>query len=90
MKLNLNKIKELYGETVKNEINEERELVENNLEFLYQLGFRNLDDIFYNYSIAFLQNKQKFQNKVLMLCKKIGDDYLNVLTNNIDLWEFVI
>lgn len=90
MQFNLEKIKQSYGETVCNDIEEEKELVMNNLEFLYELGFRSLDDIFYAYTVAFLQDEQKFKDKVLTLCEKVGENYLNILDMHIDFWEDIL
>lgn len=90
MKFNLKLIEETFGKTVRDEIEEQNELVMTNLEFLFKLGFHELNDIFYAYAIAFLQDEETFKNKILMLCKKIGNDFVAVLENNLDLWEEIL
>ena len=87
MKLNLKLIEDNFGKTVRDEIDDQIDLVLKNVEFLYKIGFRELDDIFYSFAIVFLQDEQKFQNKVLALCEKVGNNFVEILENNFDLWE---
>lgn len=90
MEFDFKRIEEAFGKTVKDEMEEESTLVESNLKFLFDLGFRSLEDIFYSYAIAFLQDEQKFQEKVLLLCEKYGEEYLYILDSHVDLWEEIL
>ena len=65
-------------------------MVVNNLELLFNLGFKALEDIFYTYAVAFLQDEQKFKTKVFRLCEKAGKNYVAVLESNLDLWEGIL
>ena len=87
---NIKKISSLYGKTVADEIRENLEVVEANIKWLQSLGFAKLDEIFYTYSIAFLQDEETFKRKVFKIISNVGVENLKILEKNLQFWEGLI
>lgn len=86
MKIDLNKIKEVYGENTLYEIKNHIEEITSNMSFLASIGFKDVIDIFENNPYMFLYTPLIFKEKVNKLLDKLGFDYIEKLENDISLW----
>jgi hypothetical protein len=86
MKLDLEKIKELYGENAIYDIREHMEDVTSNMYFLVSIGFNDVYGILEMNPYMFLCSPTIFKDKVNKLLDKLGFDYLEKLKNDISLW----
>lgn len=86
MKIDLEKIKELYGEQTLYQIKDNMENVTSNISFLISLGFNDAFYIFESDPYMFLDNPSIFKDKVNNLINKLGPRYIEKLDNDISLW----
>ncbi|MBQ9018739.1 MAG: hypothetical protein IJ097_00305 [Bacilli bacterium] len=86
MKIDLEKIKEIYGENTIYQLKENIENVSNNISFLSSLGFDDVINIFENSPYMFLYTPTIFKRKVNALIDKLGVEYIEKLDNDISLW----
>ena len=87
MKINYNKITEIYGKECLTSINDNVEDVIRNLKYLKELGFEDIEDIFERYVYIFIQDNKIFKSKINNLIKKIGLDYVDIIETNLDILE---
>lgn len=86
MEIDFNKLIEIYGINIINNINEEKENLLINIKYLKKLGFENIEDIIELYPYLFIIDSIDFTEKVNSLIKKVGIEYLELLTTNTELW----
>ena len=87
MEINYNKIIEIYGRDYINLINENIDEVIKNLNYLNNLGFQDIEDIFERYAFLFLDSSNKFQDKFNKLIANLGSDYVNIIETNLSILE---
>ena len=87
MEINYNKIIEIYGKDYINLINENIDEVVKNLNYLNNLGFQDIEDIFERYAFLFLDSSNKFQDKFNKLIANLGSDYVNIIETNLSILE---
>ena len=85
--MNLDKIKDIYGEEIYEDIINNRKLVMNNINYLNSKNITIIEDIVDRYGIILLYEENDFNNKIDSLINKIGDNYIEELENNVDLLE---
>ena len=78
MKIDFEKI-----EQIKNNLNDILE----NLKYLKYLKINDIEDIFERYPLIFICDKKEFKSKVDKLILKIGINYIDMLDNDMELWE---
>ena len=86
MKLNLNKIIEIYGEGSIYEFQENIEDVVNNINYLSKKGFRDIYDIVETNPYLFLQPSDIFEEKIEKLIEKLGVEWIEKLEEDFSLW----
>lgn len=86
MKLDLEKINELYGQDAVYVIKDHIEDISSNMSFLASIGFSNIYDVLAINPYMFICTPVLFKNKVNKLIDKLGFDYLEKLDNDISLW----
>ena len=87
MQINYNKIIEIYGRDYINLINENIDEVIKNLNYLNNLGFEDIEDIFERYTFLFLDSNNKFQDKFNKLIASLWSDYVNIIEENLSILE---
>lgn len=87
MKLNLEKIVHLYGEEYIELMNANINDVKENITFLLKIGFNDVEDIFERYPQVFITNNVDFKNKIKLLVKNLGVNYIDIIENNLELLE---
>ena len=87
MEINYNKIIEIYGKEYLTLINDNIEDVINNIKYLKELGFQDIEDIFERYTFIFIQDNKSFKNKLNNLIKKLGLDYVNIIETDLSILE---
>ena len=86
MKLDTDKLKEIYGESILYDIKENLEDITDNMNYLKTKKFTDIYDIFEKNPYLFFNTPDIFQNKVNNLIEKLGVDYIEKLDNNYNLW----
>ena len=54
------------------------------------LGFSDIEDILEREILIFICLPNEFKNKINALCKRLGNDYVEILQNDISLFEEII
>ena len=86
MKIDFKKIMEIYGTNSIYEFKENIEDVEENINYLIKLGFKNVYEIVELYPYMFLMCEDLFKEKVNILINNLGMEYLNIFEENTTLW----
>lgn len=89
MKNDLDKIKEIYGESSIYELQDNIEELISNMKYLSSLGFTDIYDIVSTHPYMFLIDEDDFKEKVDLLIKKLGVEYIEKLEEDTSLWENV-
>ena len=87
MKIDFEKIEEIYGSSIIEEIKNNSKDILENIKYLKELNINDIEDIFERYPLIFICDKKKFKNKVDKLISKIGINYVDMLDNDMELWE---
>lgn len=87
MKINFNNIINVYGNDVFLLIMENKEVVIKNIEYLNKLNFTDIENIFERYAILFLVSPSEFKYKINNLIKEIGSDYIEIIENDLSIFE---
>ena len=87
MKVNLNNIRDTYGDSVVLLIRDNIDDVMENIEYLNKINFTDTDDIFERYAILFLDTPSEFKNKIDNLINELGPDYVDIIENDLSVLE---
>ena len=83
MNFNIEKIMEIYGDSTADLISENVDDIVDNLMYLKKLEFNDIEDIFERY----VEDPKTFRKKVNKLINRLGEDYVSVLEENMNIWE---
>ena len=86
MKIDFKKIMEIYGTNSIYQIKDNIEDLEQNMNYLIKLGFKDVYDILELYPYMFLMSEDIFKEKINSLIERLGIDYLSILAENTNLW----
>ena len=86
-KVNIEKIGEIYGAETYEIILNNIDIIEKNLKYLEQLKFDDIAGIFERCPMIFTCFPNDFKKKINDLIKKIGEDYVGKIENDIGLLE---
>ena len=86
MKLDLETIKEVYGNSCIIGIKDYLDEVASNINYLKTKGFSNTYEILERYPLLFVDTNDIFKEKIDFLINKLGNNYIEILNNNMDLW----
>lgn len=89
MNLDLEKLKEIYGDSIINEISTNVGNLINNINYLKSRQFTNAEEIFERYPYAFLTNEEEFKSKVDKLITSLGVEYIEKLEEDMNLWSIL-
>lgn len=87
MKMNLDKIKEIYGSNYLYEINENIEEVVHNMNFLVKRKFSNVYELLEMNPYIFLLPTDIFEEKVDNLIKELGIEYKEKIEEDMSIWS---
>ena len=88
MVIDYDKIKQIYGQEVLDVLEDDYyfELLKTNVLYLYEKGIYNVEEIVGIYYLIFIEEHDKFKEKVDNLIDKLGDNYIKILEEDIDIW----
>lgn len=89
MQINYNKILELYGAELFEDIKDNSSNVINNINYLSSIGIIDISDLFERYPYIFILDNKLFIEKVNKLINKY-DNYIEEVNNDISLWEEIL
>ena len=84
----LENIIDTYGEDIKEDILENKNIVLENYNFLQKLNIISVDEIFQRYITIFLD--EDFKNKVNNLISNLGDAYVEKIEENISIFDSLL
>ena len=84
----LENIIDTYGEDIKEDILENKDIVLENYNFLQKLNIISVDEIFQRYITIFLD--ENFKNKVNKLISNLGEDYIEKIEENISIFDSLL
>ena len=87
MKVNLNNIRDTYGDSLVLLIRDKIDDVIKNIDYLNKLEFTDTEDIFERYAILFLDTPSEFKNKIDNLIKELGNDYVDIIEKDLSILE---
>ena len=90
MNINFNKIYEIYGEDVIELIKENVSEITKNLSYMIKLGFSDVEDIFERYAVIFICDNNEFVEKINKLINKLGENYVEIIENDLGVLEELI
>lgn len=86
-KINLKSMKEVYGAEIYEILLDNIEIVEKNLQYLNELKFDDAIGIFERCPIIFTYFPQDFKKKIDGLIEKVGENYVEIIENDVGLIE---
>ena len=89
MEIDLEKIREIYGNSSIYEISDNIDELKANMKYLYNLGIEDVLNVIELYPYMFLQERDIFKEKVDNLIDKLGTDYIEKLSEDFNLWSEV-
>ncbi|MGM9850483.1 MAG: hypothetical protein ACI31V_06270 [Bacilli bacterium] len=88
--IDFEKIEQIYGEEILQELIENKEEIQKNIYYMIKLNFEDTEDIFERITPLFINDNKTFKNKIDSLIKKIGPDYVNIIESDLGLLEELI
>ena len=86
MNVNLEKIREIYGQSTIYDLNDNLDNVIENLSILNKYKFKNIYEMLEMNPYLFLLPSEEFEEKVEKMVKKLGVEYIEKIENNIFIW----
>ena len=90
LNIDINKMKEIFGDEIEDIINENIEIVEKNIEFLKKLKFDDPEGMLEMYPELFMSFPKKFEEKILKLKEELGENYIEIIENDMSILEKII
>ncbi len=87
MKLDIEKLKEIYGENIVVDIHENMDSLVENMNCLISYGFEDPYDIVETNPYLFLVLPETFQEKMEKLIQKLGVEFVEKLSEDMSLWS---
>ena len=88
--VDLEKMKEIYGEEIIKIIHSNMDIIEKNINTLKKLGFNDIEGIFERCPEIFMCFPQDFEVKIKRVIEKIGLNYVEEIENDITILENLI
>lgn len=85
--VDFDKIAEIYGEDVLEEMQKNMDEVIKNINYMYMLEFNDVEDIFEREILLFLYDHDTFKDKLNKLVYKLGLNYVEKIENDLSLLE---
>lgn len=90
LNIDINKMKEVFGDEIEDIINENIDIVEKNIKFLKELKFEDAEWMLEMYPELFMNFPKKFEEKILKLKEELGDNYIEIIENDMSILEKII
>lgn len=90
MNIDFDKIEKIYGSSIINSIALLKEDVIDNIKYFISLGFEDTEDIFERQVLIFICPKEEFKMKIDNLIKKLGNNYIEEIENDISLLDALL
>lgn len=87
MQINFNKIEKIYGIEILELVRDNLIDVTDNINYMLKLKFTDVEDVFERYTPIFICSNNEFMDKINNLIKKIGDDYVDIIENDLSMLE---
>lgn len=84
--MNIDRLTEIYGESVARVIYNNIDAFTNNIKYLESRGYSNVLDLVQLYPYSFTQDEDEFIEKVDALIDELGIDFVEKINNNYELW----
>ncbi len=89
LKINLENMKEIYGEGIIKVIIDNEELIKENVKTLEKYKFNDIEDIIERYPTLLMNFPKQFEEKIKKLKKIYGEDFVNIIENDMSILENV-
>ena len=90
LNIDINKMKEIFGDEIEDIINDNIDIVEKNIKFLKELKFEDPEGMLEMYPELFMNFPKKFEEKILKLKEELGDNYIEIIENDMSILEKII
>lgn len=87
MNIDFDNIRDTYGDDVILSIRDNIDDVNENIDYLKELKFIDVEDIFERYALLFLDAPSDFKEKFDKLINKLGSDYVDIIENDLSILE---
>lgn len=87
MNIDFGKINEIYGEDGLETCRENVDYLVDNINYLIRLGFDYYEEIIERYPLAFVEEPSIVKKKLDNLIKRLGGEYLEILSDDMSLFE---
>lgn len=87
MNIDFDRIEKIYGSSIINSIALLKDDVIDNIKYFISLGFEDTEDIFERQVLIFICPKEEFSVKINNLIKKLGNNYIEEIENDISLLD---
>lgn len=87
MDIDFDKIKEIYGADILNACKENVDDLVKNINYFVKLDFNDVSDIVERFPFIFLDSHEHFKVKINKFIEKLGIHYIDILEENMGLWE---
>ena len=84
MKIDLNNLREVYGDEILDIINDNMDIIEENIKTMRELGFDDVEGILERNIDAFLYFPKNFKEKMQKLIQSIGANYVEIIENDVN------
>lgn len=87
LNVNLENMKEIYGDDIINIILSNIDIIEINIQTLKKLKFDDVEGIFERCPMMFMYFPKAFNEKIEKIIKEIGENYIDIIQNDISILE---
>lgn len=87
MEIDFGKIKEIYGEEALVLCRDNVDNLVKNIEYLRKLGFDDYEDIIERFPLAFVDEYELVKERIDKLIARLGVNYIEILGEDMGLWE---
>lgn len=87
MNIDFGKISEIYGTDALIACNDNIDDLVKNINYLVKLGFDDYEDIIERFPLAFVDDHEEVKEKINKLIEKLGINYIEILSEDMSLWE---
>lgn len=87
MNIDFGKISELYGESGLEVCRDNVDYLVDNINYLRCLGFEDYEEIIERYPLAFIEESSIVKERLDNLIKRLGVEYLEILSEDMSLFE---
>lgn len=87
MNIDFKKINEIYGTDILDGLRDNLEEVNKNIKYLYEIGIEDIEEVFERYAPIFIRTNKEFTSKVNKLVGRLGNEYVEILAENLEYWS---